>query len=93
MPNSYIFINSSMYIPGGPGQPVPKIISIYLIFHKTVQYIFQEGLANLCLVGAAMTVQRARVEANLPKKRGAAAAGFDSAQRAFFAKVAHSSYK
>jgi protein pelota len=37
----------------------------------------QEGLAHVCLVGTSTTVIRAKVESNLPRKRGAAAAGYD----------------
>ncbi len=31
----------------------------------------------MCLVGGSTTLVRARVEANLPRKRGAAALGYD----------------
>ena len=37
--------------------------------------LITEGLANLCLVGASVTVFRAKVEKAMPRKRGAAAAG------------------
>ena len=47
----------------------------------------QEGLANVCLVGRAVTLVRAKVEANLPRKRGAAAAGYDKAINRFYEKV------
>ena len=47
----------------------------------------QEGLANLCLVGSSCTLQRARIETNMPRKRGAAAAGYDKALESFFRKV------
>ena len=47
----------------------------------------QEGLANVCLVGGSVTVLRAKVEANLPRKRGAAAAGYAKALDAFFERV------
>ena len=43
----------------------------------------QEGLANICLVGSSTTVVRAKIEVNLPRKRGAAAAGFDKAWTKF----------
>ena len=49
--------------------------------------VAQEGLANVCLVGRAVTLVRARVEANLPRKRGAAAAGYDKAISRFYEKV------
>ena len=47
----------------------------------------QEGLANLCLVGSSCTLQRARIETNMPRKRGAAAAGYDKSLETFFRKV------
>lgn len=47
----------------------------------------QEGLANVCLVGSSCTLQRARVETNMPRKRGAAAAGYDKSLESFFRKV------
>lgn len=47
----------------------------------------QEGLANVCLVGSSTTILKAKVEANLPRKRGAAAAGYDKALESFFNKV------
>jgi len=47
----------------------------------------QEGLANVCLVGRAVTLVRAKVEANLPRKRGAAAAGYEKAINRFYEKV------
>lgn len=54
----------------------------------------QEGQANLCLVGSSCTLQRARIETNLPRKRGAAAAGYDKSLESFFRKVGngHSSF-
>ena len=47
----------------------------------------QEGLAHLCLVGSTCTLTRAKVEANVPRKRGAAAAGYDKAMDSFYDKV------
>ena len=47
----------------------------------------QEGLATVCLVGSSCTLQRARIEASMPRKRGAAAAGYDKALDSFHAKV------
>ena len=47
----------------------------------------QEGLANVCLVGSSTTVQKAKVESSIPRKRGAAAAGYDKALQSFFNKV------
>ena len=49
--------------------------------------VMQEGLAHLCLVGGATTALRARIEVSLPRKSGAAAAGFDKAQTKFFEAV------
>ncbi|KAK9906404.1 hypothetical protein WJX75_001282 [Coccomyxa subellipsoidea] len=49
--------------------------------------LITEGLANVCLVGSSTTVLKAKVEANLPRKRGAAAAGYDKALESFFNKV------
>lgn len=47
-----------------------------------------EGLANVCLVGGAVTTVRAKVETNLPRKKGAAGAfGYDKALDKFHAKV------
>lgn len=47
----------------------------------------QEGLANVCLVGSSTTVQKAKIESSIPRKRGAAAAGYDKALQTFFHKV------
>ena len=49
--------------------------------------ILQEGLANVCLVGASITVVAAKVEGSIPRKRGAAAAGYDKALDRFFDKA------
>ena len=49
--------------------------------------LVSEGLANVCLVGACATLVRARVEASLPRKKGAAAAGYDGAVARFHARV------
>lgn len=49
--------------------------------------LFQEGLANICLVGSSCTLQRAKIETNMPRKRGAAAAGYDKSLESFFRKV------
>ncbi len=50
-------------------------------------YMAQEGLANVCLVGASITVVAAKVEGSIPRKRGAAAAGYDKALDRFFDKA------
>lgn len=47
----------------------------------------QEGLAHLCLIGSATTIQKAKVEMSMPRKRGAAAAGFDTAYKNFLDRV------
>ncbi|GAB4814633.1 hypothetical protein N2152v2_001679 [Parachlorella kessleri] len=49
--------------------------------------LITEGLANVCLVGSTCTLTRAKVEANIPRKRGAAAAGYDKAIESFYDKV------
>ncbi len=49
----------------------------------------QEGLANVCLVGSSTTVQKAKIESSIPRKRGAAVAGYDKALQTFFNKVMH----
>ena len=41
----------------------------------------------MCLVGSSTTVQKAKVESSIPRKRGAAAAGYDKALHSFFNKV------
>lgn len=46
--------------------------------------LIQEGLAQVVLVGGSCTVVKAKIEKNLPRKRGAAAAGFDTALNKFF---------
>ena len=47
----------------------------------------QEGLAHVCLVGSSTTIQKAKIESSIPRKRGAAAAGYDKALQSFFNKV------
>ncbi|KAL4422403.1 hypothetical protein ABPG75_008600 [Micractinium tetrahymenae] len=49
--------------------------------------LITEGLAHLCLVGSTCTLTRAKIEANIPRKRGAAAAGYDKAMESFYEKV------
>ena len=41
----------------------------------------------MCLVGASITVVAAKVEGSIPRKRGAAAAGYDKALDRFFDKA------
>jgi len=47
----------------------------------------QEGLAHLCLIGSATTLQKAKIEMTMPRKRGAAAAGYDTAYKNFLNRV------
>jgi len=49
--------------------------------------LITEGLANVCLVGASTTLVRAKIEANLPRKRGPAIAGYDKAWEKFLENV------
>ena len=63
---------------GGPHRPR---------FPLRFPLLVQEGLANVCLVGASVTVVKAKIEANLPRKRGAASAGYDKAINSFNEKV------
>eukprot|EP00958_Prasinococcus_capsulatus_P014272 scaffold1504_cov417-Prasinococcus_capsulatus_cf.AAC.12 len=46
-----------------------------------------EGLANVFLVGEALTVRRQRVEVTLPRKQGAAAAGYSKAIHKFYDRI------
>ena len=48
--------------------------------------MLQEGFAQLVLVGGNVTLVRAKIEANLPRKRGAEAGGYDKALEKFFAR-------
>ncbi|KAL6761649.1 meiotic cell division protein pelota [Haematococcus lacustris] len=45
--------------------------------------LITEGLAHVCLVGGATTLTQAKLEANLPRKRGPAIAGYDKAYNKF----------
>eukprot|EP00963_Diacronema_lutheri_P008185 scaffold718_cov342-Pavlova_lutheri.AAC.41 len=49
--------------------------------------VMQEGLAHVCLVGGSITMVKAKIEKSLPKKRGAAAQGYEKALHAFFAQI------
>lgn len=49
--------------------------------------LITEGLAQVCLVGSSTTLVRAKIEANLPRKRGASAAGYDKAWDKFLNSV------
>ena len=49
--------------------------------------LIADGLANLSLVGASATLHRARIEVNMPRKKGAAVAGRDKAVEAFYGRV------
>lgn len=54
---------------------------------RTPLLIPQEGLAHVCLVGSTCTLTRAKIEVTIPRKRGAAAAGYDKAIEGFYDKV------
>ncbi|GFH25023.1 protein pelota homolog [Haematococcus lacustris] len=45
--------------------------------------LITEGLAHVCLVGGATTLTQAKLETNLPRKRGPAIAGYDKAYNKF----------
>lgn len=49
--------------------------------------LITEGLAHLCLIGSATTLQKAKIEMTMPRKRGAAAAGYDTAYKNFLNRV------
>jgi len=49
--------------------------------------LITEGLAHLCLVGSSTTLVRAKIEANLPRKRGPAIDGYDKAWDKFMDQV------
>lgn len=49
--------------------------------------LMTEGLAHLCLVGRTCTITRAKIEVNMPRKKGAAAAGYDKALESFHERV------
>ena len=49
--------------------------------------VLQEGLANVCLVTAHMTVVRQRVEVPVPRKRRGSAASHDKGLEKFFEKL------
>lgn len=46
-----------------------------------------EGYAIVCLVGASCTVVKSKIEASIPKKRGAAMAGYDKAMSTFYNRI------
>ncbi|KAG0592920.1 hypothetical protein M758_1G281900 [Ceratodon purpureus] len=49
--------------------------------------MLQEGLANIFLVGASITTAKGKVETSIPRKHGAAIAGYDKALNKFFENV------
>ena len=49
--------------------------------------LITEGLANLCLVGRTCTLTKAKIEVSMPRKRGAAAAGYDKAIESFYSRA------
>eukprot|EP00959_Pyramimonas_sp_CCMP1952_P373692 7826085-Pyramimonas_sp.AAC.1 len=52
--------------------------------HYPVYLTACEGLAHVLLVGGTCTLTRAKVETNMPRKRGAAQAGYDKAINKFY---------
>lgn len=46
--------------------------------------MLQEGLAHICLVGASVTVTKAKVKTSIPRKHGGAIHGYDAALQKFF---------
>lgn len=51
---------------------------------ELVAVMIEDGLANVCLVGGAVTTLAARCEVSMPRKTGAAAQGRDKAARKLF---------
>lgn len=51
--------------------------------------LITDGLANVLLIGSSCTVVKAKIESTLPRKRGAALAGYEKAVEKFFTKVAY----
>ncbi|KAK9866260.1 hypothetical protein WJX84_000600 [Apatococcus fuscideae] len=49
--------------------------------------LITEGLANMVLVGSAVTLTCASIETSMPGKRGAAAEGYSKALQSFFSKI------
>ncbi|ERN11905.1 protein PELOTA 1 isoform X1 [Amborella trichopoda] len=49
--------------------------------------LMQEGLAHIFLVGKSVTTTRSRIEASIPRKHGAAIAGYEKALNKFFESV------
>jgi hypothetical protein len=69
---------------------VPGLVRIMRWPHPVFGWccmLLQEGLAHLCLVGSSTTLVRAKIEANLPRKRGPAIAGYDKAWDKFMEQV------
>ena len=46
-----------------------------------------DGIAQLCLIGRTCTVKKAKIEVQMPRKRGAAIAGLEKAQKTFHERV------
>lgn len=46
-----------------------------------------DGIAQLCLIGRTCTVNKAKIEVQMPRKRGAAIAGLEKAQKTFHERV------
>ena len=49
--------------------------------------IMQEGLAHVCLVLSAMTLVKAKIETNIPRKRKGVGSGHDKGLEKFFERV------
>ncbi|KAJ7535571.1 hypothetical protein O6H91_12G039000 [Diphasiastrum complanatum] len=49
-----------------------------------IALLMQEGLSQLCLLGPSITTTKAKIETSIPRKRGAAIAGYDKALNKFF---------
>lgn len=60
---------------------------VYKLVTQATCCCWQDGLATVCLVGSSTTVLKAKIEQSIPKKRGAAAAGYERAIESFFDKV------
>jgi protein pelota len=68
-----------------------QYVTLRCLLSPLLLLLLQEGLAHLCLVGSSTTLVRAKIEANLPRKRGPAVAGYDKAWDKFMDQVRLSS--
>ncbi|XP_010006922.1 PREDICTED: protein pelota homolog [Chaetura pelagica] len=62
-----------------------KLANVVPIFKKAV--VMQEGLAHVCLVTPSMTLTRAKVEVNIPRKRKGNCSQHDRALERFYEQV------